>query len=96
MSTAYYAVFHLAQVRHQSKKTDGKSFGISSRCRRVYTTFRYWIEPDWQMDVESLQESSLFVFGFGDAAKADLATAHSGQNDVGAVYARQHTQRLAW
>ena len=45
------------------------------------------------MDVEGLQKSSLFVFGLGDAAKANFATFDGGQNDVGAVYAREQAQR---
>ena len=85
----------LAQVRHESIEKSAKCFGISSGCRRVYTTFAIKAEAVRDGDAELVEELFLFGVGRGDAAQADFPTVGGGQNDVGADQGAEQGQRLA-
>ncbi len=86
--------FGLAEVRHDGGQKAPKSFRMSSGNRRVYTTFAMKFEPLGEAEPELLEERFLLGGRLGDAAQADLSSIGGGQDDVGAVQAREQGERL--
>ena len=52
-------------------------------------------EPLGEAEPELLEERFLLGGRFGDAAQADLSSIGGGQDDVGAVWAREHSAFIA-